>query len=438
MGKWTFLLKLKNCKLMNMRSIKPIVLTLLIYIFAGISMLYSQTFPAGIAYQAVARDSYGDEIKNTEIDVKFSILQGGPLGDIVYQELHSRVATSTYGVFSLIIGTGTKTGGTAASFTGVDWSTANHYLKVEVKFQNDFMDMGTMQFLAVPYALYASKSLEPGPQGIQGEPGPQGIPGDPASDNQTLSVVNIDGSDYLKIEGGNQVKVSNIEEDGDITNELQDLRLANDILTITKISDATSINLAPYSQSLSYNTGTYALAISGITATVDLSGLKNDADADPANEIQTLAYNESSKVLTISGTGGNTVTLGTEIAFRARNTSTDPSAIATYAAMTYDAVDYNFGNCVNSATGVFTAPSDGIYTFNVSYFADGSGDGREIALYVNTVLYEKIAVSITAGSTITVRSVTMRLSATNTVSFVVYTGLAAQTGTGTFSGFKVN
>lgn len=421
-----------------MRSIKPTVLALLIYFFTGMSVLFSQTFPAGIAYQAVARDKTGTEISNTDIDVMFSILQGGPLGDIAYQELHSRVTTSTYGVFSLIIGAGTKTGGTAASFADVDWSTANHYLKVEVKFQNDFMDMGTMQFLAVPYALYAAKSLEPGPQGIQGEPGPQGIQGDPASDNQTLSVVNIDGSDYLKIEGGNQVKVSNIEEDGDITNELQDLRLANDILTITKISDATAINLAPYSQSLSYNTGTYALGISGKTATVDLSGLKNDADANPANEIQTLAYNESSKALTISGTGGNTVTLGTEIAFRARNTSTDPSAIATYAIMTYDAVDYNYGSCLNSATGVFTAPADGIYTFNVSYFADGSGDGREIALYVNTVLYEKIAVSITAGSTMTVRSVTMRLSATNTVSFVVYTGLAAQTGTGTFSGFKVN
>ena len=29
--------------------------------------------------------------------------------------------------------------------------------------------MGTMQFLAVPYALYAQRSLEPGPQGPKGE-----------------------------------------------------------------------------------------------------------------------------------------------------------------------------------------------------------------------------------------------------------------------------
>ncbi len=305
----------------DMKSKRRSVIALLIYLFTGASVIVAQTFPAGIAYQAVARASDGSEIVNTDIDVRFSILEGSPLGDVVYQELHSDVATSKYGVFSLIIGKGTVTGGKAATFADVDWSTANHYLKVEVKFQNDFLDMGTMQFLAVPYALYAAKSLEPGPQGIQGEPGPQGLPGDPATDDQTLSVVNIDGSDYLAISGGNSVKVSSIEKDGDPTNELQDLRLNSDILTITKVADPTSINLAPYSQSLTYNSSTYALGISGKTATVDLSGLKNDADYSPTNEIQTLSYNESTKALTISGTGGNSVTLGSEVAFRARNTS---------------------------------------------------------------------------------------------------------------------
>ncbi|MCK7541047.1 MAG: hypothetical protein MZV63_64255 [Marinilabiliales bacterium] len=47
----------------------------------------------------------------------------------------------------------------------IDWSAFNHWLQVSVKFENNFMDMGTMQFMAVPYALYAGKSLEPGPMG---------------------------------------------------------------------------------------------------------------------------------------------------------------------------------------------------------------------------------------------------------------------------------
>jgi hypothetical protein len=105
--------------------------------------------------------------------------------------------------------------------------------------------------------------------------------------------------------------------------------------------------------------------------------------------------------------------------------------------MTYDAVDYNIGNGLNASTGVFTAPYDGIYTFNISYTADGSGDAREIAIYVNSVLYEKLALSIAGGSVIPVKSITIKLSTLNTVSVVVYTGLATTTGTGTFSGYKV-
>ena len=108
-----------------------------------------------------------------------------------------------------------------------------------------------------------------------------------------------------------------------------------------------------------------------------------------------------------------------------------------YTTMTYDAADYNVGNCLNTTSGIFTAPADGIYTFNVTYLADGTGGSRELAIYVNSVLYDKLAIDIASGTTIPVHSVTMKLSATNTVSIVIYTGVATQTGTGTFSGFRV-
>jgi hypothetical protein len=111
------------------------------------------------------------------------------------------VTTTRYGVFSLIIGKGDPVLG---SFDLIDWSTANHYLQVEVKFENLFMDMGTMQFMAVPYALYAAKSLEAGPEGPAG---PQGDPGDPATDDQTLSFVR--NSRELSISGGNSVTIDN-------------------------------------------------------------------------------------------------------------------------------------------------------------------------------------------------------------------------------------
>ncbi len=165
-----------------MKRVCSLVLTVLVLILTGTQTVLAQaTVPGGINYQAVARDNNGDELVNTNIEVRFSIRTGSPSGPVVYQEVFTGITTSRYGVFSIIIGKGDPVLGT---FTGIDWSTANHYLQVEVKFENLFMDMGTMQFMAVPYALYAAKSLEPGPQG---PPGPQGVPGDPATDDQQLS-----------------------------------------------------------------------------------------------------------------------------------------------------------------------------------------------------------------------------------------------------------
>ena len=312
-----------------MNRVISLVLMVTGLILAGGNAASGQgTVPGGINYQAVARDNYGKEIVNTDIEVQFTIRSGSPTGTVVYQEVFTDVTTSRYGVFSLVIGKGDPVSGV---FTDIDWSAFNHYLQVSVKFENNFMDMSTMQFMAVPYALYAGKSLEPGPQGPQG---PQGIPGDPATDDQTLT------------------------------------------------------------------------------------------------------YDRTTKELSISE--GNTVTLDSEVAFRARNLISDLAPKVTYITMTYDAPDLNIGDAFNPSTGIFTAPTSGIYTFNIGYFAEGSGDAREIAIHLNSALYETIATGVASGNTVAGRSITMRLSAGNTVNVVIFTGTADQTGTGSFAGYKVN
>ncbi len=182
-----------------MTYILAVTLTLL----AGAHAVSAQgTVPLGINYQAVARDNSGKELVNTDIEVQFSIKSGSPTGPVVYQEVFTDVTTSRYGVFSLVIGKGDPVLGT---FGEIDWSTANHYLTVDIKFENNFLEMGTLQFLSVPYALYAAKSLERGPAGPAGLPGIQGPPGDPASDDQKL---NWDRNTRdLSIIGGNTVKL---------------------------------------------------------------------------------------------------------------------------------------------------------------------------------------------------------------------------------------
>ncbi len=480
-----------------MKRLKPAFCLAIVWLLLSSARLYSQTLPLGIHYQAVARDSYGKELYDREIDVKFSIISGSPLGTLEYEELHPKVRTSRYGVFSLVIGSGINTGGRVSRLADISWETANHYLKVEVKFDNLFMDMGTIQFMAVPYALYAMKSLEPGPQGPKGDPGPQGPkgdsgppgpkgdPGDPATDDQVLS---FDGTN-LSISGGNTVNLSSLivphqlTVNGDtlsiyggnklvLPNHIQDLVLdASNILKITKNSNAAPIDLSRYldntdSQQLSFNPATGKLSISGSPGEVDISTLKNDADADPTNEIQDLVLNNHELTITgkqspnkinlaqyldntdnqqlsydpltntLSLTSGGSVNLGSIVAFRAKKLISNTVSIASDITFVPTSIDYNDGNSFNPSTGEFIAPATGLYNFNVYYYADGTGGSRKISIFYNSSLYEDLAVDIAAASAIS-RSITMKLNQGDVVRLVINTGMSTQTGTGTFSGFRV-
>jgi hypothetical protein len=406
--------------------------------------------------------------------------------------------TSKFGVFSLVIGHGVVTGNsTCTSLSEIAWETADHYLKIEVKFENDFMDMGTIQFFAVPYALYAQKSLEPGPTGPQGEKGEKGNPGDPASDKQTLSFdgsnLTISGSSStvpltnllqnlevssdgtggynLSLTRGNIINLATIEKDGDPTNEIQDLVISSNKLKITKNALATEWDLTPYldntdKQALSWDPVNRILGISGNAGTINLSELENDADPDPTNEIQDLqlvgnklsitgksgakeidmnayldntdsqqlTYNESNNSLSI--TGGNTITLGSLIAFRAKKQVSVTASTLSDITFLPTSVEYNNGGGYNGSTGEFTAPIDGIYTFSINYYADGSGGSRKLIIYYNTNVYEELAIDI-SSMTLTSRSITMKLTQGDLVKLVINTGISTQTGTGTFSGYKV-
>lgn len=506
-----------------------VLMTLQIVVAA--SYLAAQSVPHGIHYQAVARDNTGKEMSDRNIDVRFSIISGTPLGPLVYQELHQAVRTTRYGVFTLIVGSGIPTGGTVGELSQIEWGAAAHFLKVEVKFLNDFSDMGTMQFLSVPYALYAAKSLEAGPAGPVGPQGVQGPPGDPASDKQNLSFdgtnLTISGSpgntvnlsslindadanptneiqylslkgDTLSITGGNFVTFATLDvndADADPTNEIQDLRLTGNILKITRNGDATEIDLTDYldntdEQVLTWNPATRVLGLTNSTFTIDLSRalsfdeatgiltmsggntvnltpLKNDADSDPANEIQdlsltgntlkitnntsatninlgayldntdsqTLTYNPATYNLSVSG--GNSVSLGAMVAFRAKKnvSSTGLSPLNDYDFIPEE-VDYNDGSGYDPVTGIFTANQPGIYTFNIGYNATGSGDARVIKFLVNGSLYEFINSGITAGTQMH-RSVTLKLTTGDKVKVRINTGISTESGTGTFSGFRV-
>lgn len=124
---------------------KKTIFTLLITCITILSFAQS-----GINYQAVVRDAGGDILQNSNISVEFNVIEGSTAGPTVYTETHS-ATTNNFGNMVAIIGQGTPTLGT---FNGIDWANGDHFLNVVI----DGTDMGTTQFMSVPYALFTEKA----------------------------------------------------------------------------------------------------------------------------------------------------------------------------------------------------------------------------------------------------------------------------------------
>ena len=61
--------------------------------------------PQSMSYQAMATNSEGFEIANSQISVKVSIIEETPSGQVSFVEEHT-VTTDDYGMFSINIGQG--------------------------------------------------------------------------------------------------------------------------------------------------------------------------------------------------------------------------------------------------------------------------------------------------------------------------------------------
>lgn len=126
-----------------------------LFLFMATLVGFAQS-PQAISYQAVARNANGLILPVTNINVRFSILEGSLTGNAIYQETQA-ATTNIFGLFVLSIGKGTVISG---SFETIDWAASEKFLKVEVapNGDNNYSVQGTTQLLSVPYALYAEKT----------------------------------------------------------------------------------------------------------------------------------------------------------------------------------------------------------------------------------------------------------------------------------------
>ncbi|MDX9695853.1 MAG: hypothetical protein RBT49_08685, partial [Bacteroidales bacterium] len=182
--------------------------------------------PEGFNYQGTLRNSTGDLVKNTSITIKVSLIEDHTAGLVLFSEQHS-VTTSDYGQFSIVVGKGSLLEG---NFALIDWAQPM-FIKTEVANPagGAFTDMGTVQLISVPYALFAKNVLNK-----------NDADADPANELQAISISN----DSIFLSNGGFVKLP-IDLDISSTNELQNLTLTGDTL---KISNGNKV-VFPYDSS---------------------------------------------------------------------------------------------------------------------------------------------------------------------------------------------
>jgi hypothetical protein len=128
---------------------------LLSALFTFVFCLLSSQIPQGFNYQAIARDgTSGNPIINASLPVTITIQSELTGGTVFWKEEHASVTTNSFGVFSLMVGKGTRQSG-LDHFYDIDWTVSPKYIKTQIFYLGELKDMGTSELLSVPYSMVA-------------------------------------------------------------------------------------------------------------------------------------------------------------------------------------------------------------------------------------------------------------------------------------------
>ena len=154
--------------------------------------------PQAFNYQAIATGPTGGPVKSKPVALRLSILDGSSSGTLVYQERQT-TTTDNSGLVNLQIGNGTVLSG---SFSTIAWSKGAFWLKTEIDTTGgtSYINVGTVQFLSVPYAQYADKS------NIASPDFPDGITG--------VTPIRLDGNFNYVVPTGKTLYVTQLTHNG--------------------------------------------------------------------------------------------------------------------------------------------------------------------------------------------------------------------------------
>ena len=143
-------------KIIKNRFMQLAFLLLNLFLMDGLA----QSVPQGMTYQGLARNSSGIVITSQPINVKIGIYAPTVSGTLEWEETHA-LTTNQLGLFYFIIGQGVSTSlGSSSSFANINWGANTHFIKISMDQTGgtSFVDLDTIQFWSVPYAMYSATS----------------------------------------------------------------------------------------------------------------------------------------------------------------------------------------------------------------------------------------------------------------------------------------
>jgi hypothetical protein len=132
-------------------NIKSMKRNLLVVLFFLVGFAAMAQVPQKFSYQALARDKNGQALANQQVAIEIIIKQNN---NAVFTEKQT-TQTNDFGLFTLEIGS-------KSPLNNVNWSQGlfNMDIKIDPNGGSNYELLGTIQLLAVPYALYADRANE--------------------------------------------------------------------------------------------------------------------------------------------------------------------------------------------------------------------------------------------------------------------------------------
>ena len=178
--------------------------------------------PQKMSYQSVVRDASNNLVTNTQVGLQVRILQGSATGTEVYTETQTPT-TNANGLLTVEIGG-------QAGFDTISWANGPYFIETSIDPTGgtNYTITGTSQLLSVPYALHA-KTAETITSGMN-----ETDPVFTAWNKDYSDLINKPNIiDSISIVIDTTTQFIRAEIDGDTTNEIQNLSISGNDLSIS-------------------------------------------------------------------------------------------------------------------------------------------------------------------------------------------------------------